>query len=90
MARRAEEASASAKIKAEIQENIVAVGKAVEVLKAQPAAVAFNQQSMKAALVQVEAATSMSSRQKEIVSLLVTGTISLRCIGETYNFRLFD
>ncbi|CAD7933357.1 unnamed protein product [Amoebophrya sp. A120] len=72
VARRAEEASASAKIKAEIQENIIAVGKAIEVLKAEPKSVAFTQ-TKKEALMQMEQSTAMSSRQKEIVSLLVTG-----------------
>ncbi len=64
---------ASAKIKAEIQENIIAVGKAIEVLKAEPKSVAFTQ-TKKEAMMQMEQSTAMSSRQKEIVSLLVTGT----------------
>merc|ERR1740121_2681894 len=70
--RRSAEAHEAAQVKAEIQENIVAVGKAIEVLKAQPKTVSLAQ-SRKTALMQMETSAKMTRRQKDLVSLLVTG-----------------
>merc|ERR1740121_490058 len=70
--RRAAESKEAKAGMAEMQENIVAVGKAIEVLKAQPKTVSLAQ-SRKTALLQMQSATSMTRRQKDLVSLLVTG-----------------
>ncbi|CAD7971742.1 unnamed protein product [Amoebophrya sp. A25] len=70
--RRNAESHEAAQVKAEIQENIVAVGKAIDVLKAQPKTVSLAQ-TRKTALMQMESSSKMTRRQKDLVSLLVTG-----------------